>query len=106
MLCQYCDKKVPLLRVLTGHQYCSQDHRCAHKEELNRLGLALLMGMKASEVRPRARSGGVTSPDSKDLENFSVQPLRAQRAGPSGALGTVTSAGTRSHSVEYGETES
>jgi len=75
MQCHYCDKKVPLLRVLTGRSYCSEDHRWTHKEELNRLGLALLMGNKA-ELKRGAQAGGDGSPD----------PLGVQLAGTSGAL--------------------
>ena len=75
MQCPYCDKKVSLLRVLKGSSYCSEDHRWTHKEELNRLGLALLMGNQ-SELKSGARFGGDSSPD----------PLGAQLAGTSGAL--------------------
>ena len=75
MQCHYCDRKLPLLRVLTGNSYCSEDHRFTHKEELNRLGLALLMGNN-SELKRGTRSGGDGSPD----------PLGVQLAGTSGAL--------------------
>ena len=85
MQCQYCDKKVPLLRVLTGNQYCSEEHRSNHKEELNRLGLALLMG-NTSAAKRGVRPGGDHSPDPKESEEFSVRPLGAQLAGTSGAL--------------------
>lgn len=83
MQCHYCDKKVPLLRALTGSPYCSEDHRWTHKDELNRLGLALLMG-NTSELK-RARSGGDSPPDLKDSEEFSVRPLGTQLAGTSEA---------------------
>ena len=43
MTCEHCGKKVPLLRILTDSQYCCEDHRWIHLEEMNRLGLALLM---------------------------------------------------------------
>jgi predicted nucleic acid-binding Zn ribbon protein len=44
MDCQHCGKKVSIIRALTDSQYCCEDHRCTHMKEMNRLGLALLMG--------------------------------------------------------------
>src|SRR5205085_11960726 len=44
MDCQHCGKKVSIIRSLTDSQYCCEDHRWMHLKEMNRLGLALLMG--------------------------------------------------------------
>ena len=43
MDCQHCGKKVSFIRVLTGSQYCCEDHRWRHLDEMNRVGLSLLM---------------------------------------------------------------
>jgi len=52
MDCQHCGKKVSIIRVLTDSQYCCEDHRGTHLKEMNRLGLALLMGqVDTSEQR-------------------------------------------------------
>lgn len=38
-------RKVPILRALLNHTYCSSKHERIHSEELNQMGLLRLMQM-------------------------------------------------------------
>ena len=40
------------MRALTDRQYCCEDHRWMHLKEMNRLGLALLMGHGETSEQP------------------------------------------------------
>src|SRR6476660_3287792 len=53
MTCQHCEKDIPIHRILRDREYCCAEHRLAHQNELNRLGLALLM---EQPPRPNADS--------------------------------------------------
>jgi hypothetical protein len=41
-----------MIRTLTDNQYCCEDHRWMHLKEMNRLGLALLMGRVETSEQP------------------------------------------------------
>jgi hypothetical protein len=43
MDCRHCGKSVSIIRFLTDSQYCCEDHRWTHLEEVDQMGLALMM---------------------------------------------------------------
>ena len=71
MDCQQCGKKVSFLRVLADRKYCSDEHRGAHMEHLNRLGVALLRD-HAPAAAAAAKSG---------LADMNVSEESARRLG-------------------------
>jgi hypothetical protein len=52
MQCHQCGKKIRFVRALLNHKYCCKEHQWSHLEEMNRMGLQLLM-----ERTPKAASG-------------------------------------------------
>jgi hypothetical protein len=43
MTCRHCEKDIPIHRVLKDREYCCPEHRSVHLDQLNRLGLAILL---------------------------------------------------------------
>ena len=43
MNCQLCGSNIPFHRTLRDREYCCVQHRSTHREEVNRLGLGMLM---------------------------------------------------------------
>jgi hypothetical protein len=71
MDCQHCGKKISIIRAITDNQYCSEDHRWTHLKEMNRLGLALLMGNADTPEQPELAMD--TGPrDSKESACFRI----------------------------------
>jgi hypothetical protein len=62
MDCQHCGKKVSIIRALTDSQYCCEDHRWTHLQEMNRLGLALLMGRGETSEQRELSTESSTAP--------------------------------------------
>ena len=91
MECQYCGNNVSV-RVQTDSQYCCEDHRWTHLEELNRLGLAVLirqvcgeqLGDLSGELGPAAgffASGCVLPAGDSTLDPNNPEALAIRRLG-------------------------
>src|ERR1700739_1048285 len=61
MRCLYCGKHLPLLRKLTGGEFCSDAHRDSYHEEYNRLAVSRLLQAQSRPDEPKvaAKAPGV-----------------------------------------------
>ncbi len=47
--CHYCGNRISIFRILAKKEYCCEDHKWSHLEDMNRRGLAVLMGFVSDD---------------------------------------------------------